>query len=129
MRPVGLKGALKRDQIQCGRRVRVRASLENEQVQKKKDIEDTEHDAADHKALAEALSDMRRVPFLMREKTDQDRYGNASDPHQDDPEPPLIIHVLKKIAPSELQTVDREDSRVTEKSSRLKKGTEEMTFR
>ena len=129
MRPVGFKGAFKRDQVQCGRRIRVCASLENEQIQKQEDIEDTEHDAADHKALAEALPDMRRVPFLMRKKADQDRYGNASDPHQDDPEPPLIIHVLKKITPSELQTVDREDSRVADKSSRLKKGTEEMAFR
>ena len=79
MRPVGLKGAFKRDQVQCGRRIRVCASLENEQIQKQEDIEDTEHDAADHKALAEALPDMRRVPFLMRKKADQDRYGNASN--------------------------------------------------
>ena len=129
MRPVGLKSALKRDQIQSGSGVRVRAPLENEQIQKQEDIKDTEHDAADHKALAEALSDMRRVPFLMREKADQDRYGNASDPHQDDPEPPLIIHVLKKIAPAELKAVDRENSRVTDKSSRLKKRTKEMAFR
>ena len=65
------------------------------------------------KASAEALSDMRCIPFLMRKKTDQDRHGNPSDPHQNDPEPPFIIHVGQKIAPSELQAVDHKNGRVT----------------
>lgn len=129
VRPVGLKCSLKRDQIKCSRRICICASLEDKQVQKKKDIEDTEHDTADHKASAEALPDMRRVPFLVREKADQDRHGNSSDPHQDNAEPPLIVHVLKKIAPAELQTVDRENSRVTEKSPCLKKRAKEVAFR
>lgn len=129
MWPVGLECALKRDQIQCGRRVRVRASLENEQIQEQEDIEDTEHDTADHKTLAETLSDMRRVPFLMREKTDQDRYGNASDPHQDDPEPPLVVHVRKKIVHAELQAVDDEYRGIENESSRLKKRAQKVALR
>ena len=126
MRPVGGKSTLERDQVQ--RASRKCFSLEYEEIQQQYDVQDQKDDTTDEESLAEGFSDTGAVPLLMRQKADQDRDGHTAAPHQDDPEPPLIIHILQKRTPAVFHILDDEYSRIDQKSSRLKKRAEIMAL-
>ena len=69
MWPVGLKCAFKRDQIQRGRRICIRTSLENETVQKKENIEDTKEAEEDtEKTKYSEWGDFRKNVILVAKK-------------------------------------------------------------
>ena len=72
---------------------------------------------------------MRRTPFLMCKKPYQDRDGDSGAPHQDDPKPPLIVHILDKGSPSVIQIFVDEYRDIEDQSARLKERAYEVAFR